>query len=256
MGEPSSLEKKYQQISHILGKQATFNIDEVQAIFPNITKSSLYWNMSKLVDAGYLQRIRNGLYAVNEWKGKQVIALSETAERIQKLLDETGFEYFISGLDILRKYMQHVPEQYPIILFTEKAAKEEVSNILRANSFEISAPTRTKEMQERYALTHQNNDWVILYQTDSFKFSENSLATTEKAFVDLYYAVTRNEYPVALQELARIYANLTRLGNIDKKKMITVATKRNIQYDIRLIAESKFITEDAIRFVEILRKEE
>ena len=84
----------------------------------------------------------------------------------------------------------------------------------------------------------------------------DGLALLEKAFVDLYYAVTRNGYPVALQELVRIYENLTRLGNIDKKKMISVAMKRGIQYDIRFIVESKFITEAAMKFVNILNRGE
>jgi len=96
---------------------------------------------------------------------------------------------------------------------------------------------------------------VLLYQTENFVDSENGLATIEKAFVDLYYAVTRNEYPLALQELVRIYENLVRLGNIDKKIMISVAAKRSIQYDIRFIAESKFITKQALKFVEILGKD-
>ena len=74
-------------------------------------------------------------------------------------------------------------------------------------------------------------------------------------FIDLYFAISRNGYPLSLQQLVRIYQNLSRLGNIDKKKMITVATKRNIQYDIRFIVESQFITEQAIEFVEILRME-
>lgn len=74
--------------------------------------------------------------------------------------------------------------------------------------------------------------------------------------MDLYFAVTRNGYPVALQELVRLYENLTRLGNIDKKKMISVAMKRGIQYDIRFIVESKFITEAAMKFVNILNRGE
>ena len=93
-------------------------------------------------------------------------------------------------------------------------------------------------------------------QTESFDFAEDGLATIEKAFVDLFYAVTRNGYPVALQEMVRMYENLVRLGNIDKKMLITVAVRRGIQYDIRFIVESKFITEDAMKFVEILRRGE
>ena len=81
-------------------------------------------------------------------------------------------------------------------------------------------------------------------------------ATIEKAFVDLYYAVTRNGYPLALQELVRIYENLVRLGNIDRKRMIAVAAKRGIQCDLRFIAEAKFVTGSARKFVEILERDE
>ena len=42
----------------------------------------------------------------------------------------------------------------------------------------------------------------------------------------------------------------------DKKIMISVAAKRSIQYDIRFIVESKFITKQALKFVEILGKDE
>ena len=44
--------------------------------------------------------------------------------------------------------------------------------------------------------------------------------------------------------------------NIDKKKMITVSTKRNLQSDIRLIVETPYITDAAMQFAAILRKEE
>ena len=72
----------------------------------------------------------------------------------------------------------------------------------------------------------------------------------------MYFSITRNGYPLSLQELVRVYQNLVRLGNIDKKKMITVSTKRNLQSDIRLIVETPYITDAAMQFAAILRKEE
>ena len=152
--------------------------------------------------------------------------------------------------------MHHVPEKYPVILFIEKSAKEEIKDVLRENAFEVVEAAQTKAVYEKYVYTGQEPSWVIMYQTESFDFAEDGLATIEKAFVDLFYAVTRNGYPVALQEMVRMYENLVRLGNIDKKKLITVAVRRGIQYDIRFIVESKFITEDAMKFVEILRRGE
>ena len=54
----------------------------------------------------------------------------------------------------------------------------------------------------------------------------------------------------------RIYENLVRLGNIDRKRMIAVAAKRGIQCDLRFIAEAKFVTGSARKFVEILERDE
>lgn len=229
MENSSALENK---LVEELGEQQSFFFDEVQAVFPDMKKSSLYWNLSKLVDGGYLKRIRNGVYAFNEWKDKKSISISGIAERIRDIMDETGFDYYISGVDILRKYMLHVPEQYPVILFIEKEAKDEIKTVLKENDFEVAEPLQVREINEKYIYTGQNAPRVVLYMTENFDFAADGLALLEKAFVDLYYAVTRNGYPVALQELVRIYENLTRLGNIDKKKMISVAMKRGIQYDI------------------------
>lgn len=251
-----ALAAKYQKMVELLGEQSTFYVDEVQKIFPGMKKSSLYWNMSKLVDGGYLRRIRNGVYAFNEWKGKKSISLLGFTEKIRDVLDETGFDYYISGLDILHKYMQHVPEQYPNIVFIRKESKAEVTEVLSGNNYKVIEPINLKEIYKNNVYAGIEEATILLYQTENFEDSENGLATIEKAFVDLYFAVTRNEYPLALQELVRIYANLVRLGNIDKKRMISVAAKRSIQYDIRFIAESKFITKQALKFVEILEKDE
>ena len=89
-----ALEVKYQKLVELLGDQSTFYVDEVKKIFPEMKKSSLYWNMSKLVEGGYLRRIRNGVYAFNEWKGKKNISLLGSAEKIRDILDETGFDYY------------------------------------------------------------------------------------------------------------------------------------------------------------------
>lgn len=256
MNSKRSLEGKYQKIAEALGNQGTFYMDEVQRVFPEMKKSSLYWNISKLVEEGYLKRVRNGVYSFNEWKGKKSITISGMAEKVRDILDETGFEYYISGLDVLQKYMLHVPEQYPTIVYVQKETKEEIADALRNNNFEVAKPLDLREIYENLNFTRESLNLVILYQTENFEDCENSLATIEKAFVDIYCAVTRNKYPLALQELVRIYENLTRLGNIDKKKLITVAAKRGLQYDMRFIVESKFITEDAKKFVTILEKEE
>lgn len=41
--------------------------------------------------------------------------------------------------------MLHIPEQYPVIAFIEKAAKEEIYNNLLAEGFEVIEPQYTKK---------------------------------------------------------------------------------------------------------------
>ena len=252
----TALEDKFKTIKNKLWEQPTFYMDDVQAIFPDMKKSSLYWNLSKLVEEGYLKRVRRGIYAFNEWKGAPKISLPAVAERIQKIMDEKGFEYYISGTDVLMKYMQHVPEQYPVILFIEKAAHDDIASGLRAEGYEVTEPTKLKQQYEDAILSGNEKTQIIIYDTDNFEYCNDGTATIEKAFIDLYFSITRNGYPIAVQELVRVYQNLSRLGNIDKKKMVTAAARRNIQYDIRFIVESKHITDDAMKFVGILRREE
>lgn len=256
MGKLSALEKKYTIIEQKLSEQATFYMEDVQAIFPEIKPATIYWNLSKLVEAGYLKRVRKGVYAFNEWKGKTKISLTDDVKRVQELLDETGFDYFISGLDILQRFMQHVPEQYPTILFVDKSAHEEIVNNLVDGGFDIVKPSEIKQRYEDSILTGADKKQIIVYDTENFDYEIEGVAIIEKAFVDLYYSITRNGYPLSLQELARVYQNLVRLGNIDKKKMITVSTRRNLQSDIRLIVETPYITDEAIQFATILRKGE
>ncbi|MDW5300644.1 MAG: DUF6577 family protein [Sedimentibacter sp.] len=252
--QKSSLEVKYQLIKENLRTQLNIYFNDIQAIFPDSPKSSLYWMLSKMVDEGYLKRVRNGVYSFNEMKGKSAVYLSNMARQIKEILDEEGFEYYISGMDVLSKFMQHVPENYPIIVFVEKTAYQEILWILREKNIMATEPTLFKETFYNYMYTSEKSI-VILYKTDNFNYEENNIATTEKAFIDLFYAITRNKYPLAIQELARAYNNMVRLGAIDQRKLVKTSYIRNLQYDIRYIVESKYITEDALEFVNNIRRE-
>lgn len=254
MEKVSAFEKKYSVIEEKLREQTAFYVEDVQAIFPDMKQSSIYWYLSKMVETGYLKRVRTGVYTFNEWKGKAKIALTENIKRVQEILDELGFKYFISGLDVLQRFMQHVPEQYPMILFVEKVAHNEIVNHLQDDRFVVVKPSEIRQQYEESMLAKTEKTQVIVYDTENFDYEAEGIAIIEKAFVDLYFSITRNGYPLSLQELARVYQNLVRLGNIDKKKLITVSTKRNLQSDIRLIVETPYITEEAIQFAMILRK--
>lgn len=254
MRRQTSIEDKFRVLKNALSEQQTFIMADVEDVFPELSKATRYWLVSEFVKLAYLRRIRRGTFAFNEWMGKKNIAISKEAERLSEVLAETGFYFYISGLDILSKYMHHVPEQYPIMLFVEKAAKDEVRYVLANHGFLVFEPTELKRRYEDAFYAGRDNTQVVLYLSDSFEYSDEGLATLDKAFVDTYFSVTRNGYPLALQELVRIYENMQRTGNIDVRKIVTIAGRRSIQYDIRYIVESRYITDEAHQFVEILKR--
>lgn len=254
MKELTAIGEKFNRLHESLLDQQTFVMADVVNVLPELEKSTRYWLMAELVKHGYVKRVRRGIYAFNELMGKKNISLLSDTKRLFDTLSETGFYYYVSGLDILAKYMQHVPEQYPVILFVEKMAKEEIKAVLLEQGYLIMDPTELKTRYEEVAYAGRKETQIVLYVTENFEFEDEGLATLEKAFVDTYYSVTRNGYPLSLQELVRIYENLIRTGNFDQKRALTIANRRGIQYDIRYIVESKYVTEDARRFVDIMRR--
>ena len=249
--EISSLEAKYNVIKENLSDQVNIMVSDISVLFPELEKSSLYWTISKLVKEGYLKRIRNGLYSLNERKGKSAVYLSETAKTVGTILDSEGYNYFLSGIDVIIKFMQHVPEEYPIILFVEKNSETDIIQLLNKNKITVVKASSVKDFDDEYVYTIMRPN-VILYLTDNFDYADSNIALTEKAFIDLFYAITRNAYPMSLQELGKTYSNMIRLGAIDQKKMITISYKRNLQYDIRYIVENKYVSEGAKEIVKYI----
>lgn len=254
MQQQLSLDSRFQVLRQQL-PQETFIMADIERVFPELNPSTRYWLVSELVKAGYIQRVRRGTFAFNEWRGKRNVIISKAAEQIIDILSETGYDFYISGLDILSAYMHHVPEQYPIMLFADKEVKNEIRMALKRHNFFVYAPQELENAYEEAVYAGLAETQVVMYLTDTFEYANDGLATIEKAFVDTYFAVTRNSYPLPLQELVRIYKNLIRTGNIDRKKLVTIANRRSIQYDMRYIVESRYITDGARKFVEIMGDE-
>lgn len=217
-------------------------------------QSTLYWTLHKLKQSGYISRTGQGLYSfeIKRTESIQPI-LSALASRILNILGETGHDFFISGLDILAVFMDHVPETYPVLLFAGKSDAEEVAEILTRNKIDVVS---YNHIQDYPAIRRMSSvgELALLIPTQEFAYAANGLASFEKAFVDLYYEVSRRDYPLSIQELVRIYLNMRRRMSLNTNRMVKVASRRNIQQDIRYIVEHDAITDAAMEFVNNLRK--
>jgi len=216
--------------------------------------TTVRWALWSLADFGKIVRIRRGVYSFRP-QVKQIAhpQLSTLANRVKTLLDESGIQFFISGLDIIRGYMIHVPERYPTLAFIEQTNIEEAQELLFNQKIDSIIGFR-EEAFEKFRNLPSLGDIAILRPTREFDYSSEGLAEPEKAFIDLYYEVTRGSYPLPMGELGRIYLNMLRRGAINERRLSKISIRRNLHNDIRFILNYKRISKHAFQFSEILKK--
>lgn len=252
-GKKRAIEKKYELLKEVLGSRTSFNVEDAQLAL-NGKRSTTYWDLYNMVENGYLTRLQRGRFSINLRTKNDPPIPSGFAEKIHHILEETGFQYYISGIDVLLRYMQHIPDSYPAMLFVDKFSREEIEDILtRQNIHTLSV----KESKNKNFLLKLNKltDFVVIFETQSFLFSSDGFATHEKAFVDLYFEITRHDFPLPLQELSRIYVNMAMRGVIDKSKLLQAAHERSIRPDMRLIVDMKHINKAAFELANMIKGE-
>lgn len=248
------LEHKANIIKKKFSNKESFTVADMISIFPELKKNTIYWTLSNLTDHVYIKRIGKGLYAVENNNDDNIKPiLSKLAKEIMSVLNESGYEYFITGLDILSVFMEHIPESFPVLLFGDKYSIDEIYQVLRANNIDIITDVNKKNYLQIRQLSSVK-EIALLKSTTEFSYSKNGIASFEKAFVDIYYAVTRNNYPLSIQELARIFINMKRRIMLNSSRIIKIASRRNLHNDIRYILDYEKISKSADNFVKILSK--
>jgi len=253
MGKGLSLANKAEILRKYLGGQSSFTISDMEEILQE-KKSTLNWTAWNLNKQGHILRLGKGLYSFEAVPGgvRPPSIPSVLAAKTHNALLASGYEFFLSGLDILSIFMTQVPQRHPPLVFVDKYSLGDVSEYLRAdniNTIDYSKVRHYPEISDFMLI----GDIVLLAITREFSYSENGMASFEKAFVDLYYEVTRKKYPLPLPELVRIFNSMKRRIRLDEKRMIKIASRRSLQRDIRFILEYGSINPQAFEFVELLK---
>lgn len=240
MRKGRGVEKKASILRDKLGNLSSFTVASAKEALEE-KDSTLYWSLWNLSEKGYIKRIGKGIYSFERKEKKIKPLVSNKAKKAWKILTEAGSIFFISGLDILSIFAEHIPDYFPTIIYVDKNSHDETLTLLTRNNLFV-----TRKLDY-----NKNNfqDYIIVYPTNELIYSDNGFASFEKAFIDLYYEITRNDYPLSLQELVRIYLNIKRRTFLDTSRLIKIASRRNIQYDIRYIVENEYITDEAKKFV-------
>jgi len=156
------------------------------------------------------------------------------SKKVYNIAIDFGHNFYLSGLDSLIGEVLHVPEKYPVLIVIDDSGINDIQNALSENGLLVFTE---KDRGIIGKSTVRDIIDVFILRGKSFDFSKNHIARKEKGFIDLYYAVTRLEYGVSVQELFRIYQNLNRNQSLAPLIMKRAAIDRGIRTEVDWLIE-------------------
>lgn len=231
-----------------LEKAGKLGVWEIYEMFPEVNQKTISWRLYDMVRKGELERPRHGYYAL---PAKQSFCveydyLQMKSQRVFDILLDYGYPFCITGLDALIGQVLHAPEQYPVLLTAEPEGVQEVKKILSESEFIVV--TDKERSIYRNDTIRNKIDALILTGTDSYA-SGSHIANKEDGFIDLYYAVTRMDYPVSIQELYRIYQNLISGSHVNTAAMSKASSRRRVHTEIDFLVDMKKTPKKALEFI-------
>ena len=190
-------------LSYLLinGKLTT---QEIYSLFPEMNRKTVSWHLNQELMRGNIRKAGHGIYEI----GLHVPERSERQENIPQLskavyecLLDSGYDFYLSGLDCLNGLAFKVDGQYPVIVCVKKEYLKDIQ-LLLMREFDLAITEDEKDLLAEEGLKRRIQ-FVVLKSSD-FTLQKEHFAFKEKAFVDLYYAVTRLEYPLDISELPHV----------------------------------------------------
>lgn len=245
----------YEEIRKRFANEHEIDINQIYALYPDINRKTISWRVYDLCQQEKMYKVGHGLYsleamALHESAGYDYI--QKKAKSVYDIMIQYGFEFYVSGIDALIGELLHLPEQYPVLLAVEKKGIREAEEILNKNGF-FAILSKDKNILNRSIIREKVD--VIILVFNNRNLAKDNIALKEKAFVDLYYMVTRLNYGVSIQELYRIYENMARNKVVSKLKLKESASEYKIVDEIIWLTEVGGLPNQAKEFMQRVLQE-
>ncbi len=213
-----------------------FTRDDLFNLFPNISREEIIRQLNKLIRKEKIFAVGRNLYTTQMLGKEPSVHLSEDMEKIRKILNENGINYIITGLDILKEYVNLIPKRMIHLIYVVKGSGELAKDIIekKTNRRCILNPT-AKEI--RNVFVHYGDDIIVLREVgeSSIEYHNQGIASHEKAIVDIYFETTRKRIPFSNPELMNILKNIFAGTRIEYTRLLRAAARRNIKAELILI---------------------
>ena len=177
---------------------------EIYALFPDMNHKTVSWHLNQELMKGNVKKAGHGVYEIGSHipeKEERQSHIPDLSKAVYECLLQSGYNFYLSGLDCMNGLGFKVDGQYPIIICTKKDCMKDVQ-LLLMREFDLAITEEEKDLLSEEGLKRRIQ-FVILKSND-FALQKEHFAFKEKAFVDLYYTVTRLEYPLDVSELPHV----------------------------------------------------
>lgn len=247
-----NLKERATRLKKALKGVPTFGVAEAWRVLGGL-RPTAGWTLWQLTDRGVLTRIGRNQYSFQTGSRSLAPNLSKAGEGIRAVLQESGLEFLVTGLDVLSPYMPHVPERFPVLVYAEDGSLGDVTDVLTRQGWVVILMPGGKRSRDAVKLPSRSPAPVWLYEAAEMRYGQNGLASPERALVDLYVAVTRHGYPLALEELAGIFETMRDRGALDSGRLTQVALRRNVVEDMRFLRDYRRISRQAKKLAEYFK---
>lgn len=231
------------------------SVEKIYSLFSEVNPKTVLWRLHKLVQQGKLYRTGRGNYSIRRREENIALGydyLQNQSKEIYDIASEFGYNFYITGLDALTGELVHIPERYVTLLVIEKAGMEEIQEVLNNKGY-FAILENDRETVNKKLL--QNKIDVIILSGKNFELEKDRIAIKEKGFIDLYFAVTRLDYAISIQELSRIYENMQRNATFTKLRLRQSAKDRGLTTEINWLLELRGIDTKILQFMNLQVKE-
>lgn len=208
---------------------------EIYDLFSDMNQSTVSWHLHEELGKGFVEKCGHGSYRLSS-------TTPDDRERLSKIpnlstaafacLKDSGYDFYLSGLDCMNGIGFKVDGSYPVILCTRKHSIKDVQ-LLLMREFDLAITEDESNLLGMGRL--KSRIQFVILSSSNFALQSDGFAFPEKAFVDLYYAVTRMEYPLPVRELPHVLSlikpNLYRFRNATKDRGLSSELNFLISYN-------------------------
>jgi len=233
----NNVETKLATLRIALSHKKRFSVDDACDVL-GLKRSSTLWILSNLSRSSRIARVARGIYTFDEKsKDLRVPKLSKELTKVIDRMRQEGVSFVLTGLDILLPFVQHQPTRILHLFYTGVGAGTWAQSVLKDSSFTpVLDPTR-QEVEKVLDIIPEKSEIVVLREKSSRLGVSDSVASIERAFVDLYVETTRGQIPFSAQEVAYIYLNMQAVLSLNTAQMLRYAHDRSIRREIKQIIE-------------------